>query len=344
MPMQMRSRTFLKTFRIAKEEPETEPEEFNAKAHIEKRKEATSNGLMLDPKKIRPFENQPRKLFNEKKILRIAKSIARIGQRTPVSVKEIEGDPEHTHELVDGENRVLAFLLFGPRLVDFPEKIRAVVEEVADEAEQHTLSIASNFCKNDHYPIEIAWAIRKEAETKTAEEIADIFGYSVSWVNQHKRLNKLCPAVQKMMYDDEVPEEQWLTLSKALIIVDNFPEDHAAQLEIAQRIRAKDIKVGVARNETINYAAGNATIKPNDSGRKGNKPYRRLSHLKTFLQRSAELSKSFGELSESFLADAIGDNQNNVKEKMIKQIQAIKTSLAALETKISQVGNEDDDE
>jgi hypothetical protein len=192
--------------------------------------------------------------------------------------------------------------------------------------------------------MEIAWAIKKESETKTIEEIADIFGHSVSWVSQYKRLNKLAPEVQRMMYDDTVPVEQWLTFQKALIIAENFPEDPAAQIEIAKQIRAKDMKVGVARNVTINHANSRASIKSSEAGRKGNKPYRRLSHLKTFLARSEELSRSFSDIRESFLTSAIGENQNNVKEKMIRQIQAIRTSLAALEAKITRVRSDDDDE
>jgi hypothetical protein len=89
----------------------------------------------------------------------------------------------------------------------------------------------------------------------TIQEIADVFGKSVTWVSQHLSLLKLDPIVQDMLVESEdnashegngdaESQGRKLTMSLALLLI-NFPKPE--QVSIAREIIKKDMSFVQAR-------------------------------------------------------------------------------------------------
>jgi ParB family transcriptional regulator, chromosome partitioning protein len=111
--------------------------------------------VRIPVKQIRPFVNQPRKYFDPVALDELMYSILEIGQKTPISVKPISGDPAFTYELIDGERRLKAH-----QKAELPTII-AYICVVTDDGEQFVQSVVSNFCREGHRPMETAYAIEK---------------------------------------------------------------------------------------------------------------------------------------------------------------------------------------
>lgn len=205
----------------------------------------TRSTLTLDPWRVKPFADQPRKRFRG--IKQLAESIRLVGQVTPIIVTPADGNGFDA-ELLDGERRLQAC-----RSADI--RIKAVVEEKVSADVRFALSIAANFCRQGHDCIEIAEAVeRLQAEGRTYEQIALIFGKTISFVSQHLSLRRLHPAVQNMLEragDEarqtkrEIRARGRMTFSVALLLV---PLDEASQLKAAKHIAKKKLSMAAARN------------------------------------------------------------------------------------------------
>jgi ParB/RepB/Spo0J family partition protein len=207
--------------------------------------------LLLDPLRVKPFADQPRKRFRG--IKQLAESIRLVGQATPIIVTPCREDGFDA-ELVDGERRLQACRLGKMR-------IKAVVEHCASSPDRFALSIAANFCRQEHDCIEIAEAIQQlKSHGRTGEEIAGIFGKTATSISQHNSLLKLHPQVQEMLKraGDEQRESRVrrrgrgrMTLSVALLLVGL---NETQQLRAAGHITKKKLSMAAARNYVVNQA------------------------------------------------------------------------------------------
>ena len=162
--------------------------------------------------RIRPFADQPRKEFDEEELLGLANSIEEIGLQQPVSVKPIYDDPLHDFELIDGERRYRACKLIGLG------HILAFILPDMKKDKQFALSVAANFCRVGHTPMETAFALRiivdgflkngvdgeHLGKDECIEKAARIFGRSAGWASQHLSLLRLCPEVQSYLVKKEI--------------------------------------------------------------------------------------------------------------------------------------------
>lgn len=143
---------------------------------------------------VRPFKGQPRKKFPKKALQELADSIKAVGQIVPAIVKPIGRD---SWELIDGERRWQACKLSGI------DTIKAVERDVVDEAEQYRLSVAANFGRSDHTPLEIAGAVHALRESgMTWEAVAGVFGKSLTWCQYYLKLMDLDPEVAELLESD----------------------------------------------------------------------------------------------------------------------------------------------
>jgi ParB/RepB/Spo0J family partition protein len=217
---------------------------------IESRGKST---LTLDPFRVKPFAEQPRKRFRG--IPQLAESIRLVGQVTPIVVTPCE-ENGFDAELVDGERRLQACRLKNMR-------IKAIIDGAATPAERFALSIAANFCRQPHDCIEISEAVaRLKSHGKTAEEIAGIFGKTPAWVYQNASLATLHPDVQEMLKiaGDDQRESRIqrrglgrMTRSIALLLV---PLDQQQQLKAARHITKRKLSMAAARNYVLSTAKG----------------------------------------------------------------------------------------
>jgi len=211
---------------------------------VKKTKKSNST-LTLDPWRIKPFADQPRKRFRG--IKQLAGSIRLVGQVTPIIVTPIE-ENGFDAELIDGERRLQACRTGKMQ-------VTAIVQGEVSAADRFALSIAANFCRQEHDCIEIAESVRRlKSQGKSGEQIAGIFGKTHSWVSQHNSLLSLHPDVQTMLKraGDEQRESKArrrargrMTMSVALLLV---PLDQATQLKAAKWIATKKLSMAAARN------------------------------------------------------------------------------------------------
>jgi ParB family chromosome partitioning protein len=177
----------------------------NKKSDIIEVEELTLANIAIS--RIRRFIGQPRQEFNEEELLGLADSIKEIGLQQPVSVIFITGDPEHDFEFVDGERRFRAHQILGW------SHIKCYIRSHMPRDHQFASSVAANFCRVGHTPMETARALKTivdgfikngvDGEELSREEYieraAKICGKSAGWASQHLSLLRLCPEVQQFL-------------------------------------------------------------------------------------------------------------------------------------------------
>ena len=214
--------------------------------------------------RIRPFTGQPRQEFDEEELLGLANSIDEIGLQNPVSVISIIGDPEHDFELIDGERRLRAHQLLGLR------HIQAYIRPNMPRNKQFALSVAANFCRVGHTPMETARALKiivdgfikngvdgeQLSREECIERAAKICGRSAGWGARHLSLLRLCPEVQHFLSKKQlsfqigialsgIKEDSQMRLAKHII---NAEMDHRKALSYIRAERSPDIVSVHGRN------------------------------------------------------------------------------------------------
>ncbi len=153
--------------------------------------------IMLDPRRVKPLPDNPRRGanpgFSTESIGALARAIRATGQMAPAKVC-LTTDPDYDAQLYDGERRQKACLAASVMLK------AEVCEKVLDPEVLFIYSAASNFGKESHTCMEIAHMVdRLRKNGFTIEETADVFGKSTMWVVQHTNLLRLSPRVQEML-------------------------------------------------------------------------------------------------------------------------------------------------
>lgn len=133
--------------------------------------------LTIPTARIRPLADQPRRYFDKEELAALERSIMKRGQLQPGLVRKIKGDPKHEFELIDGQRRWHACTKVGV-------PYRAIVVQPTDDEDQFEMSIASNFQRAEHTPMEVSAAIDRLSKRggRTMDEIAVLFGKSSYWV------------------------------------------------------------------------------------------------------------------------------------------------------------------
>lgn len=117
---------------------------------------------------IVPNPWQPRRIFDEEQIRKLADSISEIGLIQPIVVRSV-GIP-NTFQIVSGERRLRAQTLLGSGTT------KAVVVEISDE-EMALMAMAENISRTDLTAYEISLAIRSvQSQFKTIKHLAESVG------------------------------------------------------------------------------------------------------------------------------------------------------------------------
>ncbi len=284
--------------------------------------------VILVPKVlIRPFPDQPRKFFDQQKLKELAASIKAVGQKVPGFVRELESDngSRHKYELVDGQRRWHALDIAGI------EKMKVIVLDVKDVEEQFLISVVSNFGRADHGPLEIANAIsRFKNNGMTVTEIAEVFARSDAWIYQHlKIIEKLHPEVQAMM-SQELPEEDRLVFSIALVIAD-VPAD--LQKKIADTIVGEKLKMIQAKDfirrraEKMGFSVGNPERTPR----------RDYEIMRNFIGKMRRELEVFTQLPQSFFDKMFQFRENEDHSKILLAMERNIEDLKILATAMMRV-------
>jgi ParB family chromosome partitioning protein len=175
---------------------------------------------------LEPNRNQPRKTFDEDKILELADSIKQHGILEPLIVTK-RGD---SYLIVGGERRWRAAKKLG--LKEVPVVIKDLTDEQVAE-----LSIIDNLQREDLNSIEEAIAFKNliDQYSYTQDQVADKISKSRVYVTNSLRLLKLSDKVQEMVIQELLTAGH----ARALLAV----TDPEQQAEMAMQVVDNDLNV-----------------------------------------------------------------------------------------------------
>jgi ParB family chromosome partitioning protein len=175
---------------------------------------------------IKANGNQPRKSFDEQKIIQLSESIKQHGIIQPVILKT-NGD---TYSIIAGERRWRAAKIAGIR------EIPAIIMNLSDR-EILEVSLIENIQRQDLNPIEEALAYKRLIEDfkLTQEELSNRIGKSRTSVTNSLRLLNIDSRVKDYLIDGVVSEGH----ARALLSLDN----KELQYELAQMIIDEGLSV-----------------------------------------------------------------------------------------------------
>jgi ParB family chromosome partitioning protein len=181
---------------------------------------------------IKANDGQPRKSFDEEKIIQLSQSIKDHGVIQPIILKKVD----ETYTIVAGERRWRAAKLAGIK------EVPAIVMELNDK-EVLEISLIENIQRQDLNPIEEATAYKRLIEDFhiTQEELSNRIGKSRVAVTNCLRLLNLDNRVQEYIIDGVISEGH----GRVLLSI----EDKELQYKLAQSII--DEKLSVRETERL---------------------------------------------------------------------------------------------
>ena len=192
--------------------------------------ENVENGISyININDIKPNEGQPRKTFDEEKIVELADSIQEHGLIQPIVLRKAGKG----YEIVAGERRWRACRKAGLK------EVPCIIKELNDE-ENMLIAIIENMQREDLNPIEEAEGLNQMIVTYglTQAEVSKSVGKSRPYITNALRLLKLPEEVREMVSSGELSSGH----ARAIAGVSG----KAAQIKIAEKI----VKEGLSVRET----------------------------------------------------------------------------------------------
>ena len=196
------------------------------KSVSEDKKSVVDKVVELNMAEVEPMLNQPRKVFDKKKLEELANSVREHGVIQPILVVKNEDG----YNIVAGERRWRAAKIVGLKTIP------AIVKDYTDTKKKQ-VALIENIQREDLNVMEVAVALKElmDMEEYSVTDVAKVTGKSQSAVSNIVRLLKLTPDVQKLVLDGELVEGQ----ARALLAV----EDADEQLKVAKKIIEKKLTV-----------------------------------------------------------------------------------------------------
>ena len=200
----------------------------------------------LNVSELRSNPYQPRKTFEQEKLVELANSIKEFGVLEPIIVKKtIKG-----YEIVAGERRKKACELVGD------EKIPAIIKDFTDE-EMMQIALLENIQREDLSAIEEAEAYANliKALNITQEQLANKIGKSRSYITNMLGLLNLPESVKNDILHGLISMGHAKVLSKL--------ENEELILELAEKIKLEHLSVRAleALAQNPNFKRKNEVVK-----------------------------------------------------------------------------------
>jgi ParB family chromosome partitioning protein len=198
-------------------------------------KEVTKADLLVSINKVEPNREQPRKFFDEDKLLELSESIKQHGIISPIIVQK----REDYFEIIAGERRWRAAKMAG--LKEVPVLIR-------DLSEQEIMEIAliENLQREDLNAMEEALGYQQIIEKfkLKQDELAEKVSKSRTAITNSLRLLKLDERVQQMVRDDLIQTGH----ARALLgISDPDKQYEFAQMVFDKRMTVRDVEKAIKK-------------------------------------------------------------------------------------------------
>lgn len=186
--------------------------------------------------KIIPNKYQPRREFDEYKIIELSESIKQNGLLQSITVRDLGNG---FYELIAGERRLRAL-----QYLEY-DKTKAIVKELTDE-QMATLSLIENIQREELSPIEEAVAYQKllEINNITQEELAKSLGKTQATIANKIRLLKLSKKVIDAIITKKITERHGRAMVKL---------EKNVQEKILQQILMQNLNVIQTEEKINNY-------------------------------------------------------------------------------------------
>lgn len=195
-----------------------------------------SNGLiMLKINDIEPNIHQPRKKFDDDKLIQLSKSIEQHGIIQPIIVKK----EEHTYRIIAGERRWRAARLAGVT------QIPVIIKEYSNQAIME-VALIENLQREDLNPIEEAEAFEKLVKEYklTHEELSAKIGKSRPVITNSMRLLGLTEKVKTFLISGEISAGH----ARAILAVDSLEmQEKIADQVVSQQLNVRDTEEWIKR-------------------------------------------------------------------------------------------------
>ncbi|MBR6641436.1 MAG: ParB/RepB/Spo0J family partition protein, partial [Clostridia bacterium] len=190
------------------------------------KKKVLDSVVELNVTDVEPMPNQPRKVFDEKKLEELADSVREHGVIQPIIVEKAD----EGYHIVAGERRWRAAKIVGLKTIP------AIVKDYT-ESKRKQVALIENIQREDLNVMEVARALKElmEIDEYTVTEVAKVTGKSQSAVSNIVRLLKLTPEVQEYVLDGKLVEGQ----ARALLTI----EDAEEQVRVAKKVIEKKLTV-----------------------------------------------------------------------------------------------------
>lgn len=188
---------------------------------------------MLSTNQLFPNPSQPRFIFEDEPMLRLADSIRRYGILQPLSVRPTNNAKGEVYQIIAGERRWRAARIIG--LTEVPCLILDI-----DSKKSAELAIIENIQREDLNIFEQAAAIASLIDIYglTQEQAARQLSSSQSYIANKLRILKLTPAERKEIIKNKLTERH----ARALLKI----EDPEIRLQTILHIASKELNVSAA--------------------------------------------------------------------------------------------------
>ena len=186
---------------------------------------------------IEPMLNQPRKIFDKKKLEELAASIKENGVIQPILVVK----NENGYTIIAGERRWRASKLAGL------EKVPVIIKDYTDTKKKQ-VALIENIQREDLNVIEVAQALNElmKMENYTVADVSRVTGKSSPAVSNIMRLLKLPEKVQNHILRGDLVEGQ----ARALLAIENEEEqEKLAEKIIEKKLTVREVEKLIYDNE-----------------------------------------------------------------------------------------------
>lgn len=196
---------------------------------------------------IKPNPYQPRIIFNEEEIKKLAESIKNYGIIQPITIRK---NRDEEYELIAGERRLRASKVAGIK------KIAAVLREL-DDLQMAEIALVENLQRKDLNYLEEALAYQKLLEKfkLTQKDLAVRIGKSQSTIANKLRILTLNPELLREINTNIITERHARALLKLT--------DNSKQMGILKRIKEKELTVKETEKQIEHLLQGDKRKKPN---------------------------------------------------------------------------------
>lgn len=228
--------------------------------------------VQISTTKIVPSPNQPRKIFAEDGILRLADSIKQYGIIQPLVVRQ-SGE---YYELIAGERRLRA-----AKELNLPS-VPCIISQVTEEKSAE-ISIIENIIRENLNIFEQASAIESLIDTYglTQEQVAEKLSVSQSFIANKLRLLRLSNEERELILQNNLSERH----ARAVLRI----YDHEKRMNLLNQVVSKELNV--SKTEEIVNSMLNPCQKQDDQNSPREQSYSSTDSFITAINRSIEYAK-----------------------------------------------------